>query len=199
MEKCIKVPYTPKVMAWFELRCEGFAHILQNYVTGTGTIIRLPPGQCQWSKLKNTVKSLIWDAPNPNTKTILVLSCGCLCRIPWSQMLSREWRCSWSSADRRCSNYIWVIDNFFAYWGASYIRGFTVCQMKPIISYSITITKRSTAKLWTYHNSDVIMSPMASQITSITIVYSTVYSGVDERKHQFRVTDLCEGNSPVTD
>ena len=42
---------------------------------------------------------------------ILVLSCGCLCRIPWSQMLSREWRCSWSSTDRRCSNYIWVIDN----------------------------------------------------------------------------------------
>ena len=41
-------------------------------------------------------------------------------------MLSREWRCSWSSADRRCSNYIWVIDNFIAYYGASYIREFTV-------------------------------------------------------------------------
>ena len=24
-------------------------------------------------------------------------------------------RCSWSSADRRCSNYIWVINNFIAY------------------------------------------------------------------------------------
>ena len=56
----------------------------------------------------------------------LVLSCGCLCRIPWSQILSREWRCSWGSADRQCSNYIWVIDNFIAYQGASYIRGFTV-------------------------------------------------------------------------
>ena len=55
------------------------------------------------------------------------MSCGFLCRIPWSQMSSREWRCSWSSADRRCSNYIWVIDNFIAYWCASYIRGFTVC------------------------------------------------------------------------
>ena len=29
------------------------------------------------------------------------MSCGCLCRVPWSQILSREWRCSWSSADRR--------------------------------------------------------------------------------------------------
>ena len=41
-------------------------------------------------------------------------SCRFLCRIPWSQVSSREW-CSWSSANRRCSNYIWVIDNFIAY------------------------------------------------------------------------------------
>ena len=41
-------------------------------------------------------------------------------------MISPEWRCSWSSADRRCSNYIWVIDNVIAYKGASCIRGFTV-------------------------------------------------------------------------
>ena len=26
-------------------------------------------------------------------------------------ILSREWRCSWSNADRRCSNYIWMIRN----------------------------------------------------------------------------------------
>ena len=38
------------------------------------------------------------------------------------------------------------------------------------------------------HYSDIIMSTMASQITGLTIVYSTVYSGV---------TALCEGNSPV--
>ena len=34
------------------------------------------------------------------------------------------------------------------------------------------------------HYSDVIMSAKASQITSLTIVYSTVYSGIDERIHQ---------------
>ena len=36
------------------------------------------------------------------------------------------------------------------------------------------------------HYSDVIMSAMASPITSLnlTIVYSTVYSGADQRKHQ---------------
>ena len=42
-------------------------------------------------------------------------SCSCLCLIiHWSQAFSREWRYSWSSADRRYSNYIWVINNFIA-------------------------------------------------------------------------------------
>ena len=57
---------------------------------------------------------------------ILISSCICLCSIHRSQVLSREWRCSWSSADRRCSNYIWVINNFIAYSAAAYIRGLTV-------------------------------------------------------------------------
>ena len=34
------------------------------------------------------------------------------------------------------------------------------------------------------HYSDIIMGTMASQISSRTIVYSTVYSGADQRKHQ---------------
>ena len=34
------------------------------------------------------------------------------------------------------------------------------------------------------HCNDVIMSAMASQITSLTVVYSTVYSSTDQRKHQ---------------
>ena len=37
------------------------------------------------------------------------------------------------------------------------------------------------------HYSAVTMSAMASQITSLTIVYSTVYSGADKRKHQSSV------------
>ena len=45
-----------------------------------------------------------------DSRTVLWLS------LPtWSQMLSRQWRCSRSSADSRCSDYIWVIDNFIAY------------------------------------------------------------------------------------
>ena len=35
-----------------------------------------------------------------------------------------------------------------------------------------------------HHYNDVIMSLIASQISSLTIVYSTFYSGADQRKHQ---------------
>ena len=44
------------------------------------------------------------------------------------------------------------------------------------------------------------MGAITSQITSLTIVYSTVYSDTNQRKHQskLRVTGLCAGNSPGT-
>ena len=52
------------------------------------------------------------------------------------------------------------------------------------------------------------MGTIASQITSLTIVYSTVYSDADQRKHQSSAqavkrcdrafTGLCAGNSPET-
>ena len=37
------------------------------------------------------------------------------------------------------------------------------------------------------------MGAMASQITSLTIVYSTVYSGAD-KKNKLRITGLCPGD-----
>ena len=45
------------------------------------------------------------------------------------------------------------------------------------------------------HYCDVIMGTMASQITSLTIVYSIVYSGADQRKHQSSAS-LGPVNSP---
>ena len=43
------------------------------------------------------------------------------------------------------------------------------------------------------------MGTMAPQITSLTIVYSTVYSGADQRKHQSSASlAFVWGNSPGT-
>ena len=49
------------------------------------------------------------------------------------------------------------------------------------------------------HCSDVTMSTMASQVTSLMIVYSTVYSGADQRKHPLSASlAFFVGNWPVT-
>ena len=45
---------------------------------------------------------------------------------------------------------------------------------------------------WQNHYCDIIMGMIASQITSLTIVYSTVYLLADQRKHQ-RSTSLAFG------
>ena len=42
------------------------------------------------------------------------------------------------------------------------------------------------------------MDAMASQITSLTIVFSTVHSDADKKTSKLRVIGICEGNSPVT-
>ena len=58
---------------------------------------------------------------------------------------------------------------------------------------------KGMSKQNTLHYNDVIISTVASQITSLMIVYSTVYSRRRSKKaSKLRVTGLCAGNSPVT-
>ena len=80
----------------------------------------------------------------------LISSCSCLCSIHSSQVLSREWRCSWSSADRRCSNLIWVIDNFIAYQGATYIGGFTVLWTLVVVAVLLLRYAWASESTWNY-------------------------------------------------
>ena len=55
------------------------------------------------------------------------------------------------------------------------------------------------ARDYTNQYNGVIMAAMAFKITSLTIVYSTVYSRRRSKNtSKIRVTGLCAGNSPVT-
>ena len=60
------------------------------------------------------------------------------------------------------------------------------CCWHTIVLLIVTspVWKIPVALLHHHYNDDIIMSAMASQITSLTIVYSIVYSGADQRKHQ---------------
>ena len=54
-----------------------------------------------------------------------------------------------------------------------------LCEGNQSVTGGLPSQKASDA-----HYNDVIMKAIASQITSLTIVYSSVYSGADQRKHQ---------------
>ena len=62
----------------------------------------------------------------PKLSNISHLALQLLLPNPLSQVLSQEWRCSWSRANRWCSNYNWVVNNFIAYLGAAYITDLKV-------------------------------------------------------------------------
>ena len=72
------------------------------YLVIDGDIMRL---NCH--KISNISRT---KSQNLNDSDLLLKS-----SLPNPLKPGREWRCSWSSADRRCSNYIWVIDNSIAY------------------------------------------------------------------------------------
>ena len=60
-----------------------------------------------------------------------------------------------------------------------YMRSYLICDRL----HKDAMTWKRFMHYWPYYD-DVIMGAMASQITSLTIVYSAVYSGADQSKHQ---------------
>ena len=68
-------------------------------------------------------------------------------------------------------------------WSGTSLWSF--CNMQVIVwNPHITKLRQSWRHYQMVHYNDVIMSAMASQITSLMIVYSTVCSGADKKKHQ---------------
>ena len=80
-----------------------------------------------------------------------------------------------------CRSYIYPMQ-----WGISialYIKRFPL--INPSIIYpENTSLARAVKDGQFFHYTDVIMTMMASQITSLTVLYSTVYSDADQSKHQ---------------
>ena len=89
--------------------------------------------------------------------------------------------------------YMFFSDNDFSRVNVHQFRiRFTISKCDLVSSGFIRFTQDQFSWLdscedheWIQHHyDDVIMSAIASQITSLTIVYSTVYPGADQSKHQ---------------
>ena len=75
-----------------------------------------------------------------------------------------------------------------SYFNSQNIIIYIYIMMPLWVEIEITCTivrwKQSTNHRPIIHYDDVIMGAIASQITSLTIVYASVYSGADQSKHQ---------------
>ena len=100
------------------------------------------------------------------------MSCRCLCAIYWSHVLSWECRCSWSSADRRCSNYIWVINKYIAYWGGSNIRDLTVHPLEVAFTKWVKIIWNPLKRNNQIINSSPMVYPVLPSKTYIWLTYN---------------------------
>ena len=99
---------------------------------------------------------------------------------------------------RSHNSEIW--DVFYEFWVLSKFYPYLFCLSCNIMDQRDAVTMQSShlyqiftigapmGELWAVfcqlHYDDVIMSAIASQITSLTIVYSTIYPGADQSKHQ---------------
>ena len=63
--------------------------------------------------------------------------------------------------------------------------GLEPCAEGPVVDLTCWrwVTEQQSTEAGKHYN-DVIMGAIPSEITSLNIVYSTVYSGADQRKHQ---------------
>ena len=94
-----------------------------------------------------------------------------------------------NATTRRHTLYRAVI-SIIKYFNFLYISRSYFPKYSPILAPSLVHKGKNP-------HCEVIMGAMASQSTSLTIVYSTVYS--KERKHQSSVLlAICAGNSPMT-
>ena len=63
------------------------------------------------------------------------------------------------------------------------VVGFNINDLHACVSFNKGPTTTVHHSYYAHHYNDVIMSAVAPQITGVSIVYSTVCSGADQRKH----------------
>ena len=125
----------------------------------------------------------------------------------WNQSLHKVWETTMNT-QQRCGRMSKITENWLNIAVFGHMEHFNrsnVGSSDKIVQDVWTqhispITIRAPTNLQTYlkdrqsqHYIDVIMTTMASQITSLTVVYSTVKS---KKTSKLRVTGLCVGNSP---
>ena len=86
-----------------------------------------------------------------NSITVSLLAFSCVYPICYSQVFSWEWKCSWSIADRRWPNYIWMSNKLIAYYSVAYIRDLMVVMEKGV-------------NMGFHHHDDLAIDPLCNVV-----------------------------------
>ena len=141
---------------------------------------------------------MVWcrsrDKPLSEPITVSLLTHICVTRPPWANQFRHWWRYMTSQnlviigsgiRDRPITGTnvdFFVINNIKnkIHWNMNHTTNILLEKMRLKMSSVIWRSFYSSS----YHYNDMIMSAMASQITAISIICSTVCSCADQRKHQ---------------
>ena len=92
--------------------------------------------------------------------------------LKWTEYLSKLYLCSWVNVLVLVKSLSLIALMIYVLW----VQHLIDTYWYPLILYSCHAI--------VIHHDDVVMGAIASQFTSLTIVYSTIYSGADQSKHQ---------------
>ena len=166
---------------------EVFIHFHQGCFAGTGAIVRLP--QCQWSKPDGygKISQCITTTKHSKAKTVCIFLGIYYSFDVWhfevvyfAPLVTFTTPCPdmfYCHRSKECIHASWYYD------------GMKDCVYGEDERGCFTPGDFKMPPCWQCHYraliyNDVIMSAVVSQITSLTIVYSTVNSGTEKIKHQ---------------
>ena len=121
------------------------------------------------------VNALLACDPKKQNGCIPKLRSGKYCHIAWF-FTSRSNICKLEKNPGKCLSI--CIERFYIMLWLTHIKSNNIWKMTAYVFNE----KKNLIRPG--HYNDVIVGAIASQITSLTIVYSTVYSDADQRKHQ---------------
>ena len=107
-----------------------------------------------------------------------------LSRVAYSWWLFVIFKAIWSIFFVVKHYWVTALAIWFFICGSPYITQICFYSCKFIHNWDQNIPEHFVITVAVNHNTDVIMTTIASQITSLTIVYLIVYSDAYQRKHQ---------------
>ena len=114
----------------------------------------------------------------------LVSACSCLCAIYWSQVLSGEWRCSWSSAGDAPT---------ISEWPTNWLPT-KVSFILKTWQYSDMYFVDCSSSQWRHDERDGVSNRRRPDC-----LLNRLFRRRSRKTWKLRVTDLCEGNPLVSD